>query len=184
MVVPSVTLPIMTSLSDVADQLESAGRDFAAMGPGLAAGEPWSLADEFGTAPEASWGPPEVLAHVSEMLPYWLGEIERIVAAPADAADAGGPVPFGRISDDPVRIAIIGRDRTIPLRELLARIAADGRRVAARLRELDQAGEDVRTGLHPRLGVMQLPDIAQRFLAAHAGEHVQQMREILGASAA
>jgi hypothetical protein len=171
----------MTSLSDVADQLESAARELAAMGPGLAAGEPWPMADDFGTAPEASWGPPEVLAHVSEMLPYWLCEIERIVADPSDPP---GGVPFGRTSEDPVRLAMIGRDRTIPHAELLARIVADARRVAARLRELDVAGQAARTGLHPRLGVMGLPDIAQRFLAAHAGEHVEQLREILGASAA
>jgi hypothetical protein len=171
----------MTSLSDLADQLESAARELAAMGPELADGEPWPMADDFGTAPEASWGPPEVLAHVSEMLPYWLGEIERIVAPTSDPTSA---VPFGRTSDDPVRLAIIGRDRTIPVRELLARIQVDASRVAARLREIDAGGDGVRTGLHPRIGAMQLPDVAQRFLAAHAGEHVKQLREILGASAA
>jgi hypothetical protein len=169
----------MESLSDVADRLESAAREMVALGPDLAAREPWPLAADFGTGPEAGWGPPEVLAHVSEMLPYWLGEIERIVAAPLDATH---PVPFGRVSDDPVRIAIIGRDRTIPIRELLARILADGRRVGARLRELHAAGEDVRIGLHPRIGAMQLPDIGERFLATHAGEHVLQLREILDAA--
>jgi hypothetical protein len=54
------------------------------------AGEPWPLSARFGTEPEASWGPRETLAHVTEMLPFWLGEIERILAGPAE------PVPFGR----------------------------------------------------------------------------------------
>jgi hypothetical protein len=168
----------MASLSDVADRLESAGRAFVGLESQLAAGGPWPLAGQFGTEPEASWGPPEVLAHVSEMLPYWLGEIERVVEAPPSA----DPVPFGRVSGDPVRIAIIGRDRTIPLRELLARVSADCRRVAARLREIEAAGAGDRTGLHPRLGAMTLPDIGERFLATHAGEHVIQLREILGAT--
>jgi hypothetical protein len=181
MVVPYATLPVMTSLSDVADRLESAARAIVDVGPELHAREPWPLAPDFGTGPEASWGPPEVLAHVSEMLPYWMGEIERIVDAPADVSE---PVPFGRVSEDPVRIAIIGRDRTLPVRELLARISADSRRVGARLRELEAAGTDRRTGRHPRLGEMVIPDIAERFLATHAGEHVMQLREILAAATA
>ena len=169
----------MTSLSEVADRIESAAGAYADMEPALEAGAPWPLAEDFGTGPEASWGPPEVLAHVSEMLPYWLGEIERIVEAPAGT----DPVPFGRVSTDGVRLAIIGRDRTVPIRELLARVSTDGRRVAARLRAIAAAGADGRTGLHPRLGEMTLPDIGERFLATHAGEHVVQLREILDATA-
>jgi hypothetical protein len=178
MVVPCATLPIMTSLSDVADRLESASRGMVDLEADLRAGEPWAMAEQFGTEPEAGWGPPEVLAHVSEMLPYWVGEIERIVEAPAD----GTPVAFGRVSTDPVRLAIIGRDRTLPIRELLARISADSRRAGARLREIEAAGAGDRIGLHPRIGEMTLPDIAERFLATHAAEHVLQLREILAAA--
>ncbi len=168
----------MAALVDIADRLESAGHAIVELGPEIEGLGPWPLAEQFGTEPEASWGPPELLAHVSEMLPYWLGEIERIVAAPR----TGDPVPFGRVSEDPVRAAIIGRDRTIPTRELVGRIAADGQRVAARLRELDVPGEVDRIGRHPRLGPMVLPDIGERFLAAHAAEHVLQLREILDAA--
>ena len=39
-----------------------------------------------------AWGPPEMLAHVAEMLPYWLGEVERILDGPTGA----GPVRAGR----------------------------------------------------------------------------------------
>ena len=53
------------------------------------------------------------------MLPYWLGEVERILAG------WPRPVPFGRVATDEVRIAIIGRDRTVPLRELFDRVEAD-----------------------------------------------------------
>lgn len=182
MVVPCATLPVMAALSDVADRLESACRAIVDLGPELDASGPWSLAMEFGAEPEASWGPPEVLAHVAEMLPYWMGEIERILAG-SDAGAASGAVPFGRSSGDAVRIAIIGRDRTVPLVELLARIAADSRRVAARLRTLDVDDAGERLGLHPRLGQLRVADAAERFLASHAEEHVLQLREILAAAA-
>jgi hypothetical protein len=181
MVAPCATLASMAVLSDLADRLESAARALAAMGPDIEAAGPWPLAEQFGVEPEASWGPPELLAHVSEMVPYWLGEIERILAA-APSAD---PVPFGRVSGDATRIAIIGRDRTIPVPELLARIVSESTRAAARLREVDGTGEGGgagRSGLHPRIGVMTLPDIAERFLAAHAEEHVLQLRDILAAA--
>ncbi|HET9680549.1 MAG TPA: DinB family protein [Candidatus Limnocylindrales bacterium] len=152
----------------------------ADMGPQIQDLGPWSMAEQFGTEPEASWGPPEVLAHVSEMLPYWLGEIERIVAAQRSS----DPVPFGRVSGDAVRIAIIGRDRTVPIPELLARISADARRVGARLRALDAQGQADRVGLHPRIGEMTVADAAERFLATHGSEHVLQLREILAAARA
>ncbi|HYL41551.1 MAG TPA: hypothetical protein VET90_09595, partial [Candidatus Binatus sp.] len=133
----------MAALAEAADRLEAAARAMAELEPEIEGLGPWPLAERFGNEPEASWGPPELLAHVSEMLPYWLGEIERIVAAPA----ASDPVPFGRVSSDPVRLAIIGRDRSIPVGELSARISADSRRAARRLRDLESAGAAGRSGL-------------------------------------
>ena len=61
-------------------------------------------------------GPREVLAHVAEMLPFWMGEIELILDAGAD----GEPLGFGRLEDDPMRVEIITRDRGFPARSCLA----------------------------------------------------------------
>jgi hypothetical protein len=141
--------------------------------PAVEAGEPWPLADAFGAEPEASWGPRELLAHVTEMLPFWLGEIERILQG-----RPGEPVPFGRVQTDAVRIGLIGRDRTVPLRELYSRLAADGRRVADRLLELGPADAE-RRGLHPVRGEVSVQELAEQFIAAHLEGHVNQLREIL-----
>src|SRR5262245_13480593 len=97
---------------DLSERLRSAGNDLVATRPAVEAGAPWPMAAVFDHSDEARWGPPEVLAHVAEMLPYWLGEVERILAGPTD------PVPFGRVGTDEVRIAIIGRDRSLPVGEL------------------------------------------------------------------
>src|SRR6266545_7485148 len=123
----------MAALDDQARRLEAGSAAIAALRERLEAGAPWPLAGLFGTEAEASWGPPELLAHLEEMLPFWLGEVERII----DSDAASGPCPFGRVggADDVLRIGIIGRDRRVPLGELLARVEADGRRVAARMRE-------------------------------------------------
>ena len=141
------------------------------LGPAIEAGRPWPLSTHFGVEPEASWGPLETLAHVAEMIPYWLGQMELIL-------DADEPLEFGRVQSDAVRIGLIERDRILPPRELLARIAADAGRVAARLGELSGADGD-RIGLHPTLGEISVGGIAERFIAGHLEDHVRQVEAIL-----
>src|SRR5262249_26435490 len=120
----------------------------------------------------------EVLAHLSEMLPFWLGEIELILAE-AERADVGADPPsFGRTEQDPLRIEVIGRDRAFPARELVDRIDVDGARVARRLRALDDA-QAATLGRHVTRGDLAVSDIAERFLVGHVEGHVTQLREIL-----
>jgi len=168
----------MAPLSAEAQRLETAADDLLALVPRVAAAAPWPLSEMYGPEPEASWGPPELLAHVEEFLPYWIGEIERVLAGPADS-----PVPFGRIATDTLRIGTIGRDRTLPLRELSARIQSDSRRVADRLRELTDA-EAGRLGSHPARGEMRVRDMLEPFMVGHLEGHVVQLREILATAKA
>src|SRR3970040_637826 len=125
----------MGTLDVQAARLEAAAAAILALRDRVERARPWPLAELYGTEAEASWGPPELLAHLEEMLPYWLGEMERILDGPPDAA-----VPFGRVATDDVRIGVIGRDRTVPLRELLAPLEADATRGAAALRERSAEG--------------------------------------------
>ncbi len=162
----------------LADRLEQATAAILDLQRRTEAGRPWVLAELYGTEAEARWGPPELLAHLEEMLPFWLGEMERIL----DGA-TGEPVPFGRVATDTVRIGIIGRDRTLPLRELFARIRADGARMATWIRTLSPA-EVERVGLHPRLGAMTVAEALQQFAVGHLEEHVVQLTEILDSRAA
>jgi hypothetical protein len=143
--------------------------------PSIEAGEPWPLAAAFGTEPEADWGPREVLTHVAEMLPFWLGEWERV-----QAGDGSAPVPFGRVASDTLRIGVIERDRTLPLRELFGRIDAGIDRWVARLAELPAASDAAaRTGIHPRLGELPAAELVDRFVVSHLEDHTAQLRTIL-----
>jgi hypothetical protein len=166
----------MGQLDADARRLETAADALIALEPRIRAGAPWPMAEVFGAEPEASWGPPELLAHVAEFLPYWLGEIERILDGPSAA-----PVPFGRLQSDSVRVGLIGRERTLPLRELFSRIQSDSDRVARRLRELTDAELD-RVGAHPTRGELRVKDMLEPFLAGHLEGHVTQLREILAAA--
>jgi hypothetical protein len=159
------------------ERISAARRGYADLGPRLLGGPPWPLAEDYGTGPEASWGPGEVLAHVEEMLPFWLGEMERVIDGPGP-----GPTPFGRIADDPVRIGIIGRDRSLPLRVLIDRVDDGFQAWEDRLGTLTDE-DRTRMGRHPRLGEMAAGDILERFVIGHAEDHIAQLTEILAARA-
>jgi hypothetical protein len=161
-------------MDELIGRIERAVEAIASERERVEAGEPWPLSAEFGTEPEASWGPRETLAHIAEMLPFWLGEIERILAGPTE------PVPFGRVASNELRIGVIERDRSLPLRELFGRLEADAARLTRRLGELTPA-ENERTGVHPTLGVLTVSQAVRRFVAGHLEEHAAQMAAILGA---
>ena len=158
----------------LAQRLRDAAAALAALAPAVAAGRPWPLSDDVGHTPESRWGPPETLAHVAEMLPFWTGELERVLDAPSH----DDPVPFGRVATDPVRIALVERDRSLPTRELFARIDSGAERLARRLETLPPAAM-ARRGIHPTLGEMPMDELAQRFAVGHLEEHLEQLRELL-----
>jgi len=133
----------------------------------------WPLAPMIDHSAEAHWGPPEVLAHISEMVQYWLGELERVIAGNPE------PVPFGRLATDPVRLAILERDRSLPTRELYDRTVSALERLERRLAELTPT-DLRRRGLHPSRGVMTAAEIPERFVVGHLADHVVQLEALLG----
>jgi hypothetical protein len=162
-------------LSNVASRIRAAAAALGDLAPAVERGRPWPLSDDFSHTPEARWGPPETLAHVAEMIPYWTGEIERVLDAPDDS----GPTPFGRTGDDPLRLGVLERDRALPARELFARIDVGAERLAVRLEALGEA-QVARVGVHRTVGELTVGSIAERFVAEHLEEHDRQLRSQLG----
>ncbi|HEY0444145.1 MAG TPA: DinB family protein [Candidatus Limnocylindrales bacterium] len=162
----------MATIDELIRRLDAARAGLASLQPAIEAGAPWPLSGDFGTSPESSWGPPEALAHVAEMGPFWTGEIARVVAA------RGQPAPFGRVATDALRIGVLERDRTLPVGELLDRTDAALERFRRRLTALSAADVE-RRGIHPRLGEMSVAMIAERFVVEHLEEHVAQLRELV-----
>jgi hypothetical protein len=154
-------------------RMDAAADRLTDLGNVLERGGPWPLADRFDHAPEASWGPRETLAHMEEMLAFWLGEAERIL----DSPDAS--VSFGRMATDDVRLAIIARDRALPIRELLARVRNGLDRWRQRWAELDDSDRG-RRGTHVTLGDLTVSDVASRFVAGHVEDHLDQLLATLG----
>ena len=165
------------AIADPSSRLAAARTAFAALGPRVEAGGPWPLADSFGTEPEASWGPREVLAHTAEMLSYWMGEYARVVEAGQPAGDG---LPFGRLATDMLRIGVLERDRSLPLRELFDRIDAGIARWERRTADA-RPGDGEAIGVHPRLGEMTADQLRDRFVVTHLDEHVVQLEALLAA---
>jgi hypothetical protein len=161
--------------NDLADRLLDARSRLDALRGDVQARAPWPASENFGAEPEASWYPPELLAHLAEMVPYWMGQIERILEGYPE------PVPFGRVQTDEERIAAIGRDRALPVGELFDRIAERTATAAGRLGELS-AEQIERRGTHPTRGEMTVGAIVERMLINHLDEHVEQLGSILGSA--
>jgi hypothetical protein len=155
----------------------AAATRLAATRPAIVERAPWPLAERYDESPEAAWGPPEVLAHVAEMIQFWQGEMERIVAGAA--AGAVEPVPFGRVATDTLRLGVLERDRSLPPVELFDRIATSLERFERRWPAFT-AVDRGRRGLHPRLGEMTVEAIADRFVVGHLADHAVQLEGILG----
>jgi hypothetical protein len=162
-------------MDDLLDRLQAARDGLAATRPAVEAGAPWPMAQVYDDSDEARWGPGEVLAHLAEMAQYWQGEIERVLDGAPD------PVPFGRIATDPVRIGLVGRDRSLPPRVLYDRIEDALRRFDQRWRTLTSA-DLARRGLHPSRGELTVAEMPDRFIVGHLADHVAQIERILAGS--
>lgn len=161
----------------LADRLVDAHARLAALEPAVVARAPWPPSKHFGVEPEASWNPPELLAHLAEMFPYWIGQIDRILEGHPQ------PVSFGRVQSDDDRIDAIGRDRHLPVEQLFERVAAGASAAGARVRAFTDAELETR-GTHPTLGEMTVRGVIERMLLSHVEGHVEQLTGILEGSTA
>ena len=153
-------------------RLEASRAAWPRLRPAVERREPWPLSEAYGAEPESDWGPKEVLAHVAEMVPYWLGQIESILAG----AGGRGPVRAGGDGSRAHR-----PDRAGPGAAGRRAVRADRRRRWRRASlggRLDAAPTG-RRGIHPRLGEMTVEAIGERFIIGHLEEHVRQLEEIL-----
>src|SRR3954453_730858 len=166
------TSVMTTSDPDPAARLAASRAALTALAPRIRAGEPWPLAERCGAEPEASWGPREVLAHTAEMLPFWLGEYERVVEAGRRTGDG---TPFGRGAADTLRIGGLERDRTLPLRELFDRIDAGIERWERRLAAAEGPDDDA-VGVHGRLGEMTAGEPREGVVARPLQGHIRRPR--------
>lgn len=118
------------------------------------------------------WEGAQVLSHCAEMIPYWVGEIEKLVAARGDA-------PFGRVKSDPARIERIAAGRHDDPDRLLAAVDRGVDSVDRLLGRLSDAQLEL-VGHHSTLGSMRVAEIVEEFLVDHLEQHADQLESLHG----
>jgi uncharacterized damage-inducible protein DinB len=121
---------------------------------------------------EHEWSAMQVLGHVVEMIPYWMGHCHGLIAATE-------PPRFGRTPDAPGRLAGVARGAAAEPDELLRWLQEEVQAAARWIRQLSGADRG-KKGLHIKRGEMRVGDIVELFIVAHAEEHVVQVRAALG----
>lgn len=116
------------------------------------------------------WDRGQVLSHVAEMLPYWVGQAMHVVS------QGGDETPFGRTKATPSRIERIESGRHDDVEALLGRMDAGVRDAVALVERLSD--DELRlTGKHPTLGVMTVAELIDEFIVDHIEQHVAQLEE-------
>ena len=118
---------------------------------------------------EERWEAGQIWAHLAEFPAYWLAQARVIVDAATDE-----PTPFGRIKTDSGRLAAIERDRHTDPAALLQRVRDSLAEITETLRTWPTEVWG-REGLHPKLGVMGMEWIVERFIVEHLEEHADQL---------
>lgn len=116
------------------------------------------------------WERGQVLSHVAELLPYWIGQAMHVVSS------GGNGVVFGRIKSTPSRIQRIESGRHDEMAALFTRIDAGIADTIALLHRLSD--DELRlTGTHQTMGEMTVAHLIDEFLVDHLEQHADQLAE-------
>lgn len=120
------------------------------------------------------WEAGQVWGHITEFVPYWVEQLEEVVDD-----YRGEPVPFGRISTDPDRLAAIELGKRMDFTTHLSWLGVHLADLRGFLTALGESAWSAK-GLHSRLGAMNLEQMIERFLLGHLEEHADQLEGMSG----
>jgi len=118
------------------------------------------------------WDDTQVWAHMAEFVGYWQGEAERVIAL-----YDGDPVPFGRLKDDPDRIAGVEAARIEDLAALQGRVRDSIAELRRRLEAMTPAEWNA-VGRHVRGFDLDVEGIINRFVLDHLEEHATSIEAL------
>lgn len=122
----------------------------------------WKPADDV-------WSVMEILGHVAEFIPFWLGQTLQIIRQPEQA--------WGRTHADTARLEAVKSAPSRTLAGLCDEIRAGVTAAAATLRGITDAGFGVEAeSLNPRWGRKPAAFVVDDLLAAHVEKHLCQIQ--------
>jgi hypothetical protein len=119
---------------------------------------------------ENEWTIMQNLAHVVELMPYWAGEIEKLLAALGEN--------FGRLQQDEGRLRAISEHGTDSLEQVKGALPGSYARLEEVLGKLKDSDLEL-TGRHVRFGEKSLEWIIKEFVTDHLRGHVEQIKGCL-----
>lgn len=116
---------------------------------------------------EGEWTIMQNLAHIVEFMPYWAGEIEKLVARPGQK--------FGRIMQDEGRLGAIREHANDNLEHLRASLPDSYTRLQQVLGRLTDDNLTL-TGQHSKFGERPLEWFISDFVTDHLAAHIIQIK--------
>lgn len=121
---------------------------------------------------QVAWSIMEVLCHVEEATPYWLNEIQQVVAAPGSE--------WGRRLQHEGRLAAVAGAGSRSLKEVLQGIEASKQKVQEILASVTEAQLRVESpSRNPRFGTKPVKFIVNHLLVEHLITHLKQINRNL-----
>ncbi len=119
---------------------------------------------------ENEWTIMQNLAHIVEIMPYWAGEIEKLVATPGQN--------FGRTAQDERRLAAINEHGTDSLEQIKAVLPGSYARLDEVLSSLRDSDLEL-TGQHSRYGEKPVGWLVEEYVTGHVSGHLEQIKGCL-----
>lgn len=123
---------------------------------------------------ENEWTIMQNLAHIVEFMPYWAGEIEKVLAEPGCA--------FGRTPDNAGRLQGISEHEMDSLIKIDAALTESYARLDEVLGKLQDSDLGL-TGMHVRYGDKTIGWLIDDLIVDHLNDHVEQIKgniEVIG----
>ena len=122
-------------------------------------------------ASEEDWSAMQALGHIVEIIPYWMHDCQRIIAADT-------PPTFGRENDAPERLEGVEQGARKKTDELLSQLKGEISSAAAGILAMSDADRE-KKGIHIHKGETTVAEVLEIFMVAHAEEHLAQIRKAL-----
>ncbi|MFI8492827.1 DinB family protein [Peribacillus butanolivorans] len=122
---------------------------------------------------EEEWSIMQILSHIAEAIPYWLGELETVVATPGSK--------WGRGLQDPARLAAVTDTEKLSVDEVLKQVDELKYKVESGLGKLDEEtlSKESPHRNFAKFGNKPVSYIVDHFIDDHVSGHYDQIKRNL-----
>lgn len=122
---------------------------------------------------EEEWSIMQILSHIAEAIPYWLGEVETVVATPGSK--------WGRGLQDPARLATVTDTEKLSVDEVLKQVDELKYKVESGLGKLDEEtlSKESPHRNFAKFGNKPVSYIVDHFIDDHVSGHYDQIKRNL-----